>query len=232
MSFWWFFRERIKAISRNPYKYNYFLRICRRQTELISICNELNCDSSTSEDDLLSRIIEHLLENGSGQLSIYGVNTADPLEPSHALAVISESIAQGDFINRKKTSCSRSYILFPIKEVQGYGSIRRSPKNNLNFFPADCQHHDISIKQVREFARWILNKIRTKSIKMIFVNSDIAYPLFARIAYSSCVARYGDLSGKAFIPQGRDGKKLTAVDQISTLRFLTRSGDLFDPTKT
>lgn len=136
----------LKRLNDAPDKPTFFVRVCRRKSEFLSIVNEVTEQSDADDEELAGRVRTFVLEAGDDDNSMFGVGTNDPLDPGHSLAVIADGIAQRDFVSKRKTGCSRCSVLLPADQVFQMFSYRHTPHNNTNFAPADDLHFDLRPK--------------------------------------------------------------------------------------
>lgn len=199
----------------------FFVRVCRKKTELLTIVNEACNPNNDDTSDLVDRVLTFVLDGSDGEKSVYGVVTNDPLDPGHALAVIAEGIAQESFVKKKKTRCSRCTVILPASEILSFFESVHTPQNNTNFSPADKLHHDFRPLKAMDFAVWLLAGIRIGTVKHVpLSNEKKTYRLQARLAYSTCLGQFGSLS-ESSPPNGwRNGETLSASEQIAVLRYL------------
>lgn len=228
---WWLRRLRRRLISPPN-----VVRLCRRRTELISIINEAIKSAPPWTADLIERVVEFALEGSNSDLSVYEAATTDPLDHGHALSVIAEGIAQEDFrvtAKKRKRGGTRGTLSIPTTSLPTSARLRFTPENNLNFFPADDRHYDLSAHNVRELATVILNGIHNRTIWWTFLaNEDGSYRLQAAVAYSYCLSVFGRLD-QTDPPSGwRDGRDLSRAEQIEILRHLANTAAIDSPMET
>lgn len=219
---WWLRRLRRHFISPPN-----VVRLCRRRSEFILIINEATKGAPPWTADLIERVVEFVLEGGNSNLSVYEVATTDPLDHGHALGVIAEGIAQEDFriaARKRKRGCTRGTLLIPTTFLPKSVRLRFTPENNLNFFPADDRHYDLSAHDVQELATAILNSIHNRTIGWTFLgNEDGSYRVQAAVAYSYCLSVFGKLDPTNPPSQWRNGRDLSSAEQIGILRHLANT---------
>lgn len=209
------------------------LRICRRRTEFISIIAEATRGTRPWGADLVDRVIQHILEEGSSNLSVYKTATTNPLGHDHALGVIAEGIIQKDFqrnAKNRKGGCTRGTLLIPTSLLSKNVHFQFTPNNNLNFFPANNRHYDVAVCDPRELAAIILDAIHERAIHWVLLgNENGSYRVQAAIAYSFCVFSFGNLSYANPPSRWQHGKDLTSADQIEILSHLAKVSILDSP---
>ncbi|MGK7897894.1 MAG: hypothetical protein AB4372_30825 [Xenococcus sp. (in: cyanobacteria)] len=221
-------RGRIERIRRGGYYPKNIIRICRKRTEFIKIINEaINNSGSSWESELLQRVIKFVFADQDSDISVYDTNTLDPLDPSHAIALIAEGIAQDPFKvskgNRRKSGCTRGSLIIPIDCLPQSTQYQFTPKGNLDFYPANYRHFDLKIGNKSELATAILDGIcKQKIVYTLLANDNKTYQIQASIAYSYCLSIFGELSASNPPSQWQDGKNLTASEQIETLQHLAQ----------
>jgi len=214
----WF--ERIQARFLRPI---HILRLCRRRTEFFSIVNEATQGAPPWPPDLVDRVIQYVLEDDNVNISVYASATADPLDLGHALGVIAEGIIQQDFqpsAKKRAKGCTRGTLMIPINSLPINVRLQYTPQHNLNFFPADDRHYDLSTLNPRELAASILDGIHIRAIHWTSLGNDGSYRVQAAIAYSYCLSRFGTLDHGNPPSQWRNGKDLTSAAQIEILKHL------------
>lgn len=220
---------RFRRCDVNP---SYLVRLCRRRTEFTSIINEATNEAPPWADDLVGRVVKFVFEGDVPPFSVYATKTIDPLDQGHALAVIAESIAQKEFhasARQRKKGCTRGTLVIPSSSLPEDASLRFTPENNLNFFPADDRHYDL-YADVRELAKTILNGIHSKMIHWTFLGNDNRnYRLQAAIAYSCCLSRFGKLDHTIPPLKWRDGNILSRAEQIEILMYLADTSAIDSP---
>lgn len=211
-----------------PFEPRFYIRICRKKAEFIALINEASNPATSSAPDLIKRTLELLIEENEDN-SVFGVLTNDPLDPGHALGLVAESISQNDFVNKKNPTCNRCTIFLPADKVHTFFTVQHTPKNNMNFAPADERHFDIRIQQSEEFAKWLLNGFATGTVRYLvsLKGKGKGFQTQARVAHAMCLGRFGILSEQDPPKTWRDGTALTSAQQISILRYLASPDDLF-----
>lgn len=168
--------------------------------------------------------MEFVLEEGHSDLSVYEVATIDPLDHGHTLGVIAKGTAQEDFrvtTKKQKRGGTRGTLLIPTTFLPKTARLRFTPHNNLNFFPADDRHYDLSTPDARELAAAILTGIHNKTIGWTFLaNEDGSYRLQAAVAYSYCLSVFGRLDQINPPARWGNGRDLNSAEQIETLKHL------------
>jgi hypothetical protein len=182
---------------------------------------------------LVDRVAEFVLEGGNSELSMYETATTDPLDHGHALGVIAEGISQSSFratARRRTRGSSRSTLLIPIACFPKSVSFQLTPEHNLEFYPANDRHFDVSPHDVRELAEAILDGIHNRAITWTFLgNNDGSYRLQAAIAYSHCLSVFGRLDQSNPPAAWSNGQTLTASEQIEILKYLTNMTAIDSP---
>lgn len=223
----WQFRN----LQQDPICPKNLVRLCKRRTEFLAIVNEaLNSSDNNWDRELINRVVLYVLDGESSKVSVYRSDTLDPLDCGHALAVIAEGISQDDFqIGRKKrkSSCTRGSLIIPTNYLPKTTSYEFTPQNNLNFYPANNRHFDLTIKDTEEFAISLLNGINQRIISWSYLGNEKpyegSYRIQASIAYSNCLQTFGKLNVSAPPSAWTDGEKLTASEQIDILRYLAQT---------
>ena len=228
----------IKRLHQGSISPNNLVRLCRRRSEFISIINEaINSPDQRWSQDLVERVIKHMLEEASSGISVYKADTLDPFDPGHALAVIAEGISQDDFRSTKgkkrKFSCTRGSLIIPINCLPKTTCYNFTPENNLDFYPANRHHFDLDIDNAVELATAILDGIHQQAIVWTCLGNDGKYQgtyrLQAAIAYSHCLTTFGKLDPSAPPSNWTDGKNLTASEQIEILKYLAQTTAVDSP---
>jgi hypothetical protein len=176
----------------------------------------------------------------SATASIYFLRSKyDALPYRHALAVVSEGIAWPNFKEgrgtKRKHFNSRCSLIIPFSCLPKSVKCKYTPKNNLNFFPANRYHFDLEIRDPNDFARAILSGIKSKEIIWSVIENDRDekkrgdYQLQFALAYSHCLKRFGILDDLNPPAKWRDGVGLTAQEQINNLTFLAKAMDYKSP---
>lgn len=216
---------------------NNLVRLCRKRTEFMTIINEaVNSRNNNWNQELIDRVIQYVLEEESSGISVYRSDTLDPLNFGHALAVIAEGIAQDSFRasqRKRKSSCTRGSLLIPTACLPKTASYEFTPENNLDFYPANNHHFDLTINNSEDFAIAILNGINQRNIAWSFLGNekpfDGTYRLQAAIAYSHCLNIFGKLDPDRPPPGWIDGRTITASQQIETLKYLAQTAIVDSP---
>jgi len=225
---WWF--RRLSAGFVKPLN---VLRVCRRRNEVLQIVNEATRHVPPWSPDLVERVVQYVLEYRNPEVSVYRTATTNPLDHDHALGVIAERIGQYGFrrnATKRASGCTRTTLLIPTTSLPIGVRLRFTPQNNLNFFPANVQHYDLSANETRELAEIILDGIHNNSIHWAFLGSDDgSYRVQAAIAYSHCLSSFGNLNVANPPPRWQDGKDLTNADQIEILTHLAKASALDSP---
>lgn len=225
---WWL--RRPWQGSKRP---KYLVRLCRSLGDFELIVNEvIECTDTDIcwQQDLIERVIQHVLGNEVSGVSTYNADTIDPFDIGHALGVIAEGINQRDFragIRKRKLSCTRGSLIIPVSCLPKTTQYKFTPGNNLNFYPANHRHFDLSISDAEELAIVILNGIRNQAIRYTYIRNEpkshqITYHLQAVIAYSHCLQVFGNLNHSEPPSSWADGKELTASQQLETLKHLAQ----------
>lgn len=212
---WWLTRP--WQGSKRP---EYLVRLCRSLGDFELIVSEvIGCTDICWQQDLIERVIQHVLGNKVSGVSTYNADTIDPFDIGHALGVIAEGINQRDFSasrgNKRKSSCTRGSLIIPVSCLPKTTQYKFTPENNLNFYPANHRHFDLSISDAEELATVILNGIRNQAIRYTFIKNEPksnkpTYHLQAVIAYSHCLQIFGNLNHSEAPSSWADGKELTA----------------------
>lgn len=219
----------------------YFVRVATKYSEACKIVHTAREDGPDWTDQAVARVRDFLLEDQGVDISLFAVRTRDRFDPDHALAVIAASIATDTFdgparqeyldkLDKQASNPKRPKELndqlgrkivsfvFP-RQLLGGTFVRLSPANNLNFAPADHLHHDAHPPDVDALARALLEGIRANSVLCTFLGSA-EYRTQAAVALSWSVERFGDLTAKPPAHAWRDGRDLTAEEQLSRLRLV------------
>lgn len=213
-----------------------FVRLCRRRNDFLQIINEAsNYSSEQWEQDLVKSVIKHIIGEERSGISVYNTETLEPFDEGHALAVIAEGIAQNEFratANKRKPSCTRGTLIIPISCLPASTSYELTPENNLDFYPANSLHFDLTVADPDELAITILNGIKQRLLGWTFLgneNHKETYRLQAVIAYSHCLRIFGKLDPDAPPHQWKNGKNLTASQQIEILKYLAQIQQVDSP---
>lgn len=215
---WWF--QEIKARFVKPL---YVLRLCRRGAEFIAIVTEARQGTRPWPTELVDRVVEYLLSGSDGGISVYASRIGDCFDIGHALGVIAEGITQKEFQQKERkrqSECIRGTFLIPTGALLKHARLRSTPRNNLNFFPADPLHYDLSSSNMRELAEHILDGMRSRDIQCTYLAKNGSYRIQAAIAYSYCVSWFGRLDETSPPPHWRNGAVLTAGAQIEVLKHI------------
>lgn len=208
------------------------VRLCRNRVDFITIINEaINYPNQNWDQELVNRVIQCILEDADSDISVYSSDTLDPLDRGHALAVVAEGISQDNFRSsrgsKRKPSCTRGSLIIPTSCLPKTTFYDFTPENNLDFYPANQHHFDLTINDVEELAVALLNGINQRIIAWSILGNDGkfagSYRLQAAIAYSHCLQAFGKLN-LSVPPSGwEDGKTITALEQIDTLKYLAQT---------
>lgn len=226
-----------QADTRKGHTPPHLVRLCRRRTEFISIINEATKNPLPSPwpEDLINRVVEYIFQGKEEDLSVYATKTTDPLDQGHALSVIAESITQKEFratARQRKRGCTRGTLIIPTASLPKRVSFQLTPENNLNFFPADYHHYDLSTPNIRELAVAILDSIHARTSHWTLLdNDDGSYRLQAAIAYSYCLSVFGKLDQDIPPPEWREGNELSSREQIEILKYLVDTSAIDSPVK-
>lgn len=208
------------------------VRLCRNRVEFITIINEaINHTNKNWDQELINRVIQCILEGTDSGISVYSSDTLDPLDRGHALAVIAEGISQDNFRSsrgsKRKPSCTRGSLIIPTSCLPKTTFYDFTPENNLDFYPANQHHFDITINDIEELAVALLDGINQRTIAWSILGNDGkfagSYRLQAAIAYSHCLRAFGKLNPSVPPSNWVDGKTITASEQIDTLRYLAQT---------
>ncbi len=229
-------------------KRTYFVRIGLSFNEAWKIVHAARFDGPAWTDELVAQVRDFLLEEQGQDISVYAVDTRDRFDAEHALGVMAGTIAADEFAprrrddyrrkldeaaasDRRKSKPTEKDLLSTKKKVVSFilppgllsgCSLIRSPQANANFAPADDLHHDAKPSSVDELARRVLDGIREGEVLCTFLRPE-ALCTQAAIALSACIRRFGPLNA-SLPPKGwRDGRSLSAVEQLERLR--TVAGD-------
>ncbi len=208
------------------------VRLCRNRSDFITVINEaLNSPDRNWDEELVTRVVKCILEGANSGISVYSSDTLDPLDRGHALAVIAEGISQDNFRSsrgsKRKTSCTRGSLIIPTFCLPKTTFYEFTPENNLDFYPANHHHFDLTINDVEELAISLLNGINQKVITWSILGNEGkfvgSYRLQAAIAYSHCLQVFGKLNSTAPPSDWVDGKTIAASEQIDTLKYLAQT---------
>ncbi len=224
----WWLKKPCKG-SKQP---KYLVRLCRSLGDFEMIVSEASkCTDKCWQPDLIERVIRQVLGNEASGVSTYNADTIHPFDVGHALGVIAEGISQGDFRTsrgkKRKSACTRGSLIIPVTCLPNTTHYEFTPKNNLNFYPANHRHFDLSINDAEELATIILDGIRNRAIKYTFIKNEpktykLTYHLQSVIAYSHCLQVFGNLNHSEPPSSWANGKDLTASEQIETLQYLAQ----------
>lgn len=226
----YFERKSSKSSELHPEN---LVRLCRNREEFNNIINEAISHSNQSWDQgLVDRVIQYVLEGAGSGISVYSSDTLDPLDRGHALAVVAESISQSNFRSNKgskrKYSCTRGTLIIPTSCLPKTTYYDFTPEKNLDFYPANQYHFDLTINNVEELAVALLDGINQGVIAHWRLGNDGkfqgTYKLQAAIAYSHCLQAFGKLNPSVPPSNWIDGKTITASEQIDTLQCLAQGG--------
>lgn len=226
--------SRVASIVYNNY-INGFVRLCNNQVEFLTILNEArSCGGGPWSDDLIGRVEEYILCGAISGISVYRVKVLSSLDIGHALGVIAVGISRDDFRSTKgrkrKAHCTTGSIILPVKALDKSVKYTYSPSCNLNFHPANSFHYDLTIRSLRDFSILILDALSAGKASWSILGNDKnwkwSYCTQARVAYSHCIMRYGALNCE-MPPKGwKDGKDISAKEQIKTLEHLAQMHSL------
>lgn len=224
---WW-----LKRLCQGSKRPKYLVRLCRSLGDFELIVSEaIECTDGCWQHDLIERVIQHVLGNEASGVSTYNADTIDPFDIGHALGVIAEGINQVDFRasrgKKRKSSCTRGSLIIPVSCLPKTTRYEFTPGNNLNFYPANHRHFDLSISDAEELATVILNGIRNEAIRYTFIKNEpksykLTYHLQAVIAYSHCLQVFGNLNRSKPPSRWANGKDLTASEQLEILQHLAQ----------
>ena len=222
----------LKRLCKGSKQPKYLVRLCRNLGEFEAIVNEArNCTNKCWQQDLIERVIRQVLGSESSGVSTYNADTIHPFDVGHALGVIAEGISSSDFHvskgKKRKSTCTKGSLIIPVTCFPKTTHYEFTPKNNLNFYPANHRHFDLSINDAEELATVILDGIRDQTIKYTFIKNDLktsklTYHLQAVIAYSHCLQVFGNLNHSEPPSSWSNGKTLTVSEQIETLQHLAQ----------
>lgn len=225
--------ERAKSSKPSELHPKNLVRLCRKRTDFITIINEaIHYPNQSWNQELVSRVIECVLDGEDSGVSVYSSDTLDPLDRGHALAVVAESMSQSNFRasrgSKRKCSCTRGSLIIPTSCLPKTTSYDFTPQNNLDFYPANQYHFDLTIDKVEELAVALLDGIKQGIIAYSTLGSDDksseSYRLQAAIAYSHCLQAFGKLNPSMPPSDWIDGNTITASEQIDTLKYLAQGG--------
>ena len=243
------FAERLRRGKDWP---PYFVRVGTRFSEAVKIIYATKHDGPPWTDDLVSRVCDVVLEAQGEDISLYGALTSDRFDIAHALSVMAGTISTDDFdsdarkawLKKLDEAVAKTYEQAPKKGEKKQetkddfarkvvtfilprslfeaASLRHTPDSNRNFAPADELHHDARPTKAAELARVFLNAVRRGDVTYTFIRQP-EYRTQAALALSWCVDRFGDLSDGNPPIAWKEGKNLSAAEQLARLR--TIAGD-------
>ena len=226
----------LNRLKRRSFIPRFFIRICRRPTQLAIIVNSATAENIPLDHELIDRLIGSVMENDQQELSVYESQTDDPLDVGHALAIIAATISSGDFRKyrgrkqKKGTTCGS--LIIPRGTLPNSRSYKFTPWNNLDFSPADNRHYDIHVTNPKELAKALLSGLRAGTVGWTYLdNQHNTYRFQAIIAHAHCTYVLGQLQVESPPPRWKDGLNLTAIEQIETLRHLSGVDELHHPKK-
>jgi hypothetical protein len=214
------------------------VRLCRNRVDFITIINEtIHYPNQSWDQELISRVIQCVLEGVDSGISVYSSATLDPLDRGHTLAVVAEGMSQSNFRSsrgsKRKSSCTRGSLIIPVSCLPKTTYYDFTPENNLDFYPANQHHFDLTINDVEELAVALLNGIKQGIIAWSILGNDGkftgSYRLQAAIAYSHCLQAFGKLNPSVPPSDWIDGKTITASEQIDTLKYLAQTVTVDSP---
>ncbi|WP_204154452.1 hypothetical protein [Leptolyngbya sp. CCY15150] len=229
-----------RATSSKPSKLHpeNLVRLCRNRVEFITIINEaIHYPNQSWNQELVDRVIQFVLEGADSGVSVYSSATLDPLDRGHAFAVVAEGMSQSNFRSnrgsKRKSSCTRGSLIIPISCLPKTTYYDFTPKNNLEFYPANQHHFDLTINDIEELAVALLDGIKQGMIAWSILGNDGkftgSYRLQAAIAYSHCLQAFGKLNPSVPPSNWIDGKTVTASEQIDTLKYLAQTVTVDSP---
>ncbi|NEP61006.1 MAG: hypothetical protein F6K31_29165 [Symploca sp. SIO2G7] len=230
--------ERAKSSKYSELHPENLVRLCRNRVDFITIINEaIHYPNFDWDNELVSRVIQCVLEGADSGISVYSSDTLDPLDRGHALAVVAEGMSQNNFRSsrgsKRKSSCTRGSLIIPTSCLPKTTCYDFTPENNLDFYPANQHHFDLTINDVEELAVAILNGIKQGIIAWSILGNDGkftgSYRLQAAIAYSHCLQVFGKLNPSVPPSEWIDGKTITASEQIDTLKYLAQTVTVDSP---
>lgn len=209
-----------------------FVRLCRNRVDFITIINEaIKHTNQNWDQELVDRVIQCIIEGADSGISVYSSDTLDPLDRGHALAVVAEGISQDNFRSsrgsKRKFSCTRGSLIIPTSCLPKTTFYDFTPENNLDFYPANQHHFDLTVNDAEELALALLNGINQRIIKWSILGNDGkfvgSYRLQAAVTYSHCLQVFGKLDPKVPPSNWVDGKTIAASEQIDTLKYLAQT---------
>lgn len=231
------FRRDKSSKSSEPHPEN-LVRLCRSRTDFITIVNEaIHYPNQSWDQELISRVIQCVLGGADSGISVYSSDTLDPLDRGHALAVVAEGMSQSKFRSSKgskrKSSCTRGSLIIPTSYFPKTTDHEFTPENNLDFYPANQHHFDLTINDSEELAIALLEGIKQGIIAWSILGNDGkftgSYRLQAAIAYSHCLQTFGKLNPSVPPSNWIDGKTISASEQIDTLKYLAQTVTVDSP---
>ena len=226
------FFGKVKSSKSSELHPENLVRLCRNRTDFIIIINEaINHTDQNWDQELVDRVIQCILEDTDSDISVYSSDTLDPLDRGHALAVVAEGISQDSFRfsrgSKRKPSCTRGSLIIPTSCLPKTTFYDFTPENNLDFYPANQHHFDLTVNDAEELALALLDGINQRIIAWSILGNDGksvgSYRLQAAVAYSHCLQAFGKLD-PSFPPSNWvDGRTITASEQIDTLKYLAQT---------
>ncbi len=221
----------LKKINSSQTHPKNLVRFCRNQSEFINIINEaISSENKDWDESLIDRVIKYILEGGEVGISVYSSDTLDPFDYGHALAVIAEGISQKKFrsnSSKRETSCTRGSLIIPTDYLPKNTIYEFTPENNLDFYPANNHHFDLTINDAVELATVLLNGINQGVITWSILGGNLkfkgTYQFQSVIAYSHCIRKFGKLNPDIPPSEWSNGKNLTASEQIDTIKYLAQT---------
>ncbi|MBE9155813.1 hypothetical protein IQ265_03045 [Nodosilinea sp. LEGE 06152] len=232
---------RAKSLKSGKLYPENFVRLCRNRVDFITIVNEaIHHRNQSWDQELVGRVIQCVLDGADSGISVYSSATLDPLDRGHALAVVAEGMSQSNFRSsrgsKRKSSCTRGSLIIPISCLPKTTYYDFTPENNLDFYPANQHHFDLTINDVEELAIALLNGIKQEIIAWSFLGNDGkfigSYRLQAAVAYSHCLQAFGKLNPSVPPSDWVDGRTITASEQIDTLKHLAQTFTVDSPNLT
>ncbi len=81
--------ERTKSPQFSESRPKNLVRLCRNRNDFISVINQaVNSPDKIWDQELISRVVQCILEDENSGISVYSSDTLDALDRGHALAVI------------------------------------------------------------------------------------------------------------------------------------------------
>ena len=135
--------------------------------------------------------------------------------------------------SKRKDSRKCGSLFIPIELLPSSVSYKFTPRNNLNFSPANNRHYDLNVADSRELAEAILSGLKSGAIGWTYLEKDdYSFRFQMVIAYAHCTHMLGKLQEKPTPSGWKDGHNLSAAEQIETLRHLSGVDELYHPKKT